>query len=320
CAPSLSLEIVCRCARCSKFLCWRFVPLYFPTFFVKPTSISCYTKPSNPAASNIENKICPTHSLTRLSMRVFVPSHSVPSSTIVTKMTTNILLNPRKLKLNTLPVPSDPHHRRSQNQLYTPSVRHHPGKRISSIIPCTCSDPHILSHPGKPCLVEILSPSPESLFRRSKRYGLVSPLSSRSSSSSLSSDSVEEEVEHAQDGPAFRYYLPHISSNSVDYYTDASWVAFDMRDANERAETEEMLLGDFDLPFVDEDDFNYYPGKSLRPLSAAEDASAGESLVLGDELEEAEAVKSVRLVEKVRRKFGLRDRVGRLSMKLSCKR
>ncbi|KAL5384236.1 hypothetical protein DPSP01_005381 [Paraphaeosphaeria sporulosa] len=241
-------------------------------------------------------------------------------------MTTRILFTPRKLRLDTLSVPSSPLHRRSQNQLDTPSVRHHSGKRITSIIPCTCSDPSILNQPGKPCLVAILYPSPESLFRRSKRYGLVSPLRSRNSSASLSLESVKDDVEEeamdVQDALSFQYYLAPISTDSADHYTDASWVAFDMRGAHERAETEEMLLGDFYLPFVDKDNFNYYPERSPRPLGAV---SMEENLVLKDRLEEVkseklvEKVQEVKVVEKARRKSRLKEMMTRLAKNLSCK-
>lgn len=183
---------------------------------------------------------------------------------------------------------------------------------MSSIIPCTCSAPHILSQPGTPCLVEILSPSPDSLFLRSKRYGLVTPLSSHNSSPSLPLNSEKnEDTAGAQLGSAFQYYIPHISSNSVDYYTDASWAAFDMRDANERAETEAMLLDDFDLPFVDEEDFNYYPGRSPRPLYVAVGARMEESLVSGLKVEQAQKGKSQR--------FRLREMVGGLAKRMSCR-
>ncbi|KAL5420741.1 hypothetical protein PMIN04_006232 [Paraphaeosphaeria minitans] len=215
-------------------------------------------------------------------------------------MTTNILPAPRKLRLNTFSVPPRPLHPRSQTPLYTPSVRHHPGKRIASIIPCTCSGPSILTQPGKPCLVEILSPSPASPFRRSKRYGLVSPMSSHSNSNSSSSNNRsrstssaslslaesleedgEEEAVEIEDARAFQDYLPRFRFHDMERCIGAAWAAWEMWDANERGEMAEMRLGGFALPFVNEGDFNYYPSGSPRPLSAV---ITEESLTLGDTL------------------------------------
>jgi hypothetical protein len=127
----------------------------------------------------------------------------------------------------------------------------------------------------------------------------------------------EEAAEDTQDVGIFQYYLPHISSKNEDHY--ASWVAFDMRDANEQAETEEMVLNDFDLPFVEEDDFNYYPGRSPRPLYTADIATTEESLMLGDELVTELSVKSNKLAEKTRHWSRLREMMVKLTKRMSCK-
>jgi hypothetical protein len=102
--------------------------------------------------------------------------------------------------------------------------------------------------------------------------------------------------------------MPHISSSSIDFYTDASWIAFDLRESNEQEETEEMLINDIDLPFVQEDDFNYYPELSPR-VHGPSSAVADESPVLG----KGEEVKIVRqdetvalTEEKEQRKVGVR--------------
>lgn len=115
-----------------------------------------------------------------------------------------------------------------------------------------------------------------------------------------------------QDARSFQYYLPHASTDSTDQYADASGIAFSRRDVEERAEMEEMLLEGFDLPFVDEDDFNYYPERSPRPLCAV----STESLVAGDSMKEVESGETA---ESAKRRLKFREAVVGLAKKLTCK-
>jgi hypothetical protein len=64
-----------------------------------------------------------------------------------------------------------------------------------------------------------------------------------------------------------------------------------MCEANEQAETEELMARDYELPFIYEDDFNYYPETSELPYNECM-ASTQESLVLG------RGMKRMRLVKK----------------------
>lgn len=112
--------------------------------------------------------------------------------------------------------------------------------------------------------------------------------------------------------------MPHISSSSIDFYTDASWIAFDLRESNEQEETEEMLINDIDLPFVQEDDFNYYPELSPR-VHGPSSAVADESPVLGKgkEVKIMRQPETVTLAEeKGQRKFGVRRRMMKVVRRL----
>jgi hypothetical protein len=63
----------------------------------------------------------------------------------------------------------------------------------------------------------------------------------------------------------------------------AEWVAYDMPEVNEQAKTEELVardLKDYDLPFIGEDDFKYYP--KLYDLPCNDDMASTEAkTVLG---------------------------------------
>jgi hypothetical protein len=76
----------------------------------------------------------------------------------------------------------------------------------------------------------------------------------------------------------FNYYLPHISDSTTDFYTDVDWVAYDLTEPNEQAETEALWLdmdstseGAVDLPFIAEDDFNYYPSPAELPYHSSDE-------------------------------------------------
>jgi hypothetical protein len=61
----------------------------------------------------------------------------------------------------------------------------------------------------------------------------------------------------------FKYYLPHISTSTSDFYTDCEWIAYDQLSPNEEAETEALFFASspstVDLPFIARDSFIYYP-------------------------------------------------------------
>ncbi|KAF2689810.1 hypothetical protein K458DRAFT_384446 [Lentithecium fluviatile CBS 122367] len=79
----------------------------------------------------------------------------------------------------------------------------------------------------------------------------------------------------------FHYYLPHVSSSTTDLYTTDVWDGegggerWDMREPNERRETDELLFGEYGygyaygigggkvgLPFIGGEDFAYIPRKN----------------------------------------------------------
>jgi len=75
----------------------------------------------------------------------------------------------------------------------------------------------------------------------------------------------------------FHYYLPHISSSSTDFYTESDGTAHDFVQPNEQAETEALWLspdspaGSLELPFIAEDDFNYYPEPAELPYHSSDE-------------------------------------------------
>ncbi|KAF1978021.1 hypothetical protein BU23DRAFT_654241 [Bimuria novae-zelandiae CBS 107.79] len=197
----------------------------------------------------------------------------------------------RRLTINThVPRPLS-QHRRSPHQYNSPPVRHHTGTHFRDtidIIPCTCSDSHIIAPPGMPCLADILKPPtpiPESVCPPSKRSSRSTPINdppsptSRWSKRTESFHSIEEPQVERQDDLAFCYYLPRISSTTKDHYTDAPWVAFDVRKSDEQTESEEM---EFDLPFVQDKDFQYYPRKNSQ-VHGPEAARKEESSLVDNE-------------------------------------
>jgi hypothetical protein len=158
----------------------------------------------------------------------------------------------------------------------------------------------------------------DSLSRHSKRYGLVSPVSRNIESFSFHS-AKEEFPEDTKDAEESQYSFPSTSSHSEGHY--APWIVFDMCDASQQAETEEVVLDDFDLPYVEEEDFNYYPERSPRPqqLYIAGMAATEESLILRNDLKMSQPMKSNMLAEKTRHKFKLRETMVKLAQRLSCK-
>lgn len=120
----------------------------------------------------------------------------------------------------------------------------------------------------------------------------VSASTSRPLSSSSWSSAASTFLEQPAPGWHFQYYLPHISNSSADFYTSQDWVAYDMREASEQVETETLIAGDLDLPFIHEDDFNYYPA-TADELSCASGFSTDtdESLLAGRRLKRTKLAK-----------------------------
>ncbi|KAF1951049.1 hypothetical protein CC80DRAFT_553714 [Byssothecium circinans] len=134
-----------------------------------------------------------------------------------------------------------------------------------------------------------------------------------------------------------QYYLPHVSTDCTDVYTTDDWVAYDMREPDEEAETEALILDDVDLPFIDEESFSYYPKATASGAEAEADGAwegeVGENeeeWVLGGELKRVKVVeeeKSVEVVEKKKKKktlvkkkagyvFWLEKKIGALMKKM----
>lgn len=229
-----------------------------------------------------------------------------------------MFLNPKRLTINTSTV-HPPQHRRSKHQFYAPSPRHG-SKRISDAIPCTCSESHIIAQPGTPCLIDVLSPSANSRLRRPKRLGSVTPVSYRSVSTiSNSLSSVEEsEEENQHDAVSSIYYSLNSSDNSIDH-PESPRVASEIHEAVGQADSKKPLLDDFDLPFVQDDDFNYYPERSPRthgPTCVVTE----KNLILGNELNTVELEKSNQLVKgKLWHDSYLEKKVARALRKLGLK-
>ncbi|KAJ4297546.1 hypothetical protein N0V90_005438 [Kalmusia sp. IMI 367209] len=108
------------------------------------------------------------------------------------------------------------------------------------------------------------------------------------------------------------------SHNSTYSYRDASWVVYNMLEPNEKVENKKTLNDDFELPFIRDDDFNYYPKLNPRPhgpYSNEEMAPTEESLVLGKAVKRTKSVK-----KKVWEDFSLEDVVLRALAKLRLKK
>lgn len=90
---------------------------------------------------------------------------------------------------------------------------------------------------------------------------------------------------------SFQYYLPHISNSDVDLYTTQDWVAYDMREPNEQAETEQLIVADLELPFIREEEFNYYPETCRDQKDRSVRSTDKESLVLRGKVWRARLVK-----------------------------
>lgn len=88
----------------------------------------------------------------------------------------------------------------------------------------------------------------------------------------------------------FQYYLPHISNSTSDFYTATDWVAYDMRDIHDQENTKQPIVAQLELPFIHEDDFNYYPTPSDLPYDE-NIASTEEGLVSGRKLKRTKLVK-----------------------------
>jgi hypothetical protein len=66
----------------------------------------------------------------------------------------------------------------------------------------------------------------------------------------------------------------------------ADWLAYDVRESNEQTGTKELAaygFADYNLPFIGENDFNYYPRLCESPYNDSMD-STRDGLVLGGEL------------------------------------
>lgn len=128
---------------------------------------------------------------------------------------------------------------------------------------------------------------------------------------------MNESVVQVHDALVFQYYMPQISSSSRNFYTDTSWVAFDLIQPNEHAETEKTLLDDMNLPFVQEDDFNYYPQLSPR-VHGPNTVLAEEVPVLGESFSDLDSDKKFHVVDhharRLRRIF--MKVLGKLKLKL----
>lgn len=177
----------------------------------------------------------------------------------------HILPNSRKLTLDTSSITLRSKARRSHHCIYASAIEHHSGKRVLDIIPCTCSDSHIIAQPGTPCLVDVLSPPSDSLLRHYEMKGLHTSFSQlNDSTSSISFVSANETAEAASEPPKFQYDVLYSPDGSSEHNTDVSCVASEMRDANGKSEKEEMLFYNFNLPLVKDSDFNYYPERISR--------------------------------------------------------
>ena len=109
----------------------------------------------------------------------------------------------------------------------------------------------------------------------------------------------------------FHCYMSHISSSTTDFYTDSHWDAYDIDDADELAETEKAILDDMELPFIYNDDFNYYPEPDELPYT--DEMGTTEGLI--DNGHHAKALKVLKK-KKAGERFWLEEIFRRLLVKL----
>ncbi|KAF2190588.1 hypothetical protein K469DRAFT_721489 [Zopfia rhizophila CBS 207.26] len=137
-----------------------------------------------------------------------------------------------KQKRSSSPGPPTQIHTRSSHELYKPAPLpklEHPG---NTILPCGCSRSH--------ALVSKLDTVKEDSYP-----GKISSFTSTSGSPRRGGDDFQ-----------FNYYLPHISDSITDFYTEQYFMVFDV---NGDEEVEKGTAEQLELPFIHEDDFQYYP-------------------------------------------------------------
>ena len=155
-------------------------------------------------------------------------------------------------------------HTRSPHQLFKPTPLSMPQNPGSQILPCGCSRSHVLIQ-NLDTVVE--NPYPG----RSSAFSSTSTATTTSTSSPASLHRQDTDFEDS--GCQFQYYLPHISNSVTDFYTDQEWVAYDIRDGNEEAETEILITEDLELQFIHDDDFQYYPTSEMGTKSVISNAT-----------------------------------------------
>lgn len=114
----------------------------------------------------------------------------------------------------------------------------------------------------------------------------------------------------------FHYYLPHISTSTTAFYTENDDMTTDLTEPNEQAETEALWLSpcspdsnaeSMELPFIAEDDFNYYPEPEELPYHSSDE----EWLIETKEREQKQTIGKLRK-KKEGQEFWLEKKVMRL--------
>jgi hypothetical protein len=145
-------------------------------------------------------------------------------------------------------------------------------------LPCGCSyDQIIQAHKHTSTTSDPSLPYPSAMS--SFTHALPRRLSTRATPNCAPALRVESPAAEAI-SPPFHYYLPHISDSTTDFYTDCSWIAYDLCEPNEQAETEALLFPssssspedlDLDLPFIADDDWNYYLATAELPYHSSDE-------------------------------------------------
>ncbi|KAF1999170.1 hypothetical protein P154DRAFT_602012 [Amniculicola lignicola CBS 123094] len=168
-------------------------------------------------------------------------------------------------------------------------------KPTSQVLPCGCLRSHVL--------ISQLSPIPESTSLHAESTTSSASLSSTTTSSSPGLHRPNSPL-YCPQPPLktqfrktceFHYYLPHVSSSTSDLYSSSEFVAFGINDSNngndiidandtfepptsptysdEFYETVEGVRSLLELPYIGDEDFEYYPRR--------EEVGEGEGSVRG---------------------------------------
>ncbi|KAH7117116.1 hypothetical protein B0J11DRAFT_510120 [Dendryphion nanum] len=175
----------------------------------------------------------------------------------------------------------------------------------------------------------IHSKTPTSLYRSHEEFELI-----------YSTDNDNKRASEAK----FLYYLPHASTSTRDFYTELDWVAYDIIERlldspikpmktkatqttaepkktdptpsdtvrppsepapNELGETSAALFAHLELPFIHEQEWNYYPPQSDPPYHSSDESL----LIQNPEPKRSAAEKGAKKLKKTDDDFWVEDKI-----------